>query len=232
MCVIIKKGLILHIFEKALNYLKNYMRYPMSERDFNLKMKRNWKVISKVTIVVIFMALTIATPFTLAKSTYETLELEKVACTRDPYENWVITITLRNPRDYCITLVKLFVNDTAAMLDYNPPTEAVATITSDLNGSGRKIQEGEEATVSIWIGAINTRVNATFSSGSIVNIKLFSDGGMDYSVLMELDIGTGFIEQSGFENISGERRSRMIVDGTLLILFIGVGFILLSRRGL
>jgi len=103
------------------------------------------------------------------------------------------------------------------MLDSNPPTEAVSTITSDLDGSGRLLLEYEEATISVWIGAINARANATFSKGSIVNIKYYSAGGMFYSALMELDSGTGFIEQSGFQkNTSGARRSRMNVDGILL----------------
>ena len=40
---------------------------------------------------------------------------------------------------------------------------------------------------------------------------------------MELDSGTGFIEQSGFQkNILGAQRPRMIFYGTLLVIFLGI----------
>ncbi len=161
---------------------------------------------------------------TLPLNMAPTLELKKVACTTDSYDNWVISITLKNPSDHWVPLYWMNVNATGAMLDSKPPNEAVATITSDLNKGGR-VPAHEEATISLWIGAraIDAYTNVTFSSGPIVKIIISSLAGKWFTVMMELDSGTGFIEQSGFRNnISGAQRPRMIFYGTLLVIFLGL----------
>jgi len=44
------------------------------------------------------------------------------------------------------------------------------------------LQSGETDTISVWVGS----TYATLSSGTTVNIKIHSAGGMDYIKLIEL----------------------------------------------
>jgi hypothetical protein len=65
-----------------------------------------------------------------------------------------------------------------------------------------------------------------------VNIRLLSVGDSEYTLLLRLGSGTGFIAQSGFEDQSvyvDQYRSKMIILGTLLIVLIGISYNLRSR---
>jgi len=96
----------------------------------------------------------------------------------------VITITLKNTGTATSTLNSIYVNDIPATLDSVAPTAAVTTITTDLNvtATTTKIESGVEDVITVWVGANH----ATLSSGTTVNVKIHSAGGMDYIKLIEL----------------------------------------------
>ena len=94
------------------------------------------------------------------------------------FEKWVITLQLKNTGSATATLTNVFVNDiladqtNIACLTINPTTEAKVTVMS-----------GETATVVI---TINDVTDVTYSSGTTINVKLHSAGGMDYIKLIKL----------------------------------------------
>ncbi len=67
--------------------------------------------------------------------------------------------------------------------DSAAPVAAVATITTDLTtATPWKLDSGEADTVVLWVG-LNY---LTLSSGTTIDIKLHSAGGMDYIKLVQL----------------------------------------------
>jgi len=82
------------------------------------------------------------------------------------------------------TITHLFINDVPVVL-----TGAAAfagstpeSIVTDIAATGLSLDAGESADVQIWIDL----GYATLSSGTTVNVKLHSAGGMDYIKLIRL----------------------------------------------
>jgi hypothetical protein len=232
MLVLLGKRIVIHFFQKALKHLQSgkLLALLFSEEKSKDETKTEGAS-STATTAVILIAIAIATQhaetaitgaFQSTTSIYPTLELGEVSCTTDSYNNWVISITIKNPRDFGNGIFNIWVNDTLTMRDSDPPTEAVATITTDLRGNWTTIPGGGEETFTVWIGAINERSNFTFSSGSIVDVRFQSTTGDYYSVLLELYSGTGFIEQSGFR-IPIARKNTSIFDGSLWVVLPVIG---------
>ena len=96
----------------------------------------------------------------------------------------MITITLKNTGTATSTLYALYVNNIAATLDQTAPIGQRDDITTDLNvtATSTKIESGVEDVITVWVG-VN---HATLSSGTTVNVKIHSAGGMDYIKLIEL----------------------------------------------
>ncbi len=146
-------------------------------------------VIAAVILVAVSLTVAVAISFWMGGITtqytkFEKVEIKSAVCTYDAYDNWVITITLKNTGTATSTLNALYVNDNPATTDQSAPGSGVDTITTDLNvtTTTTKIESGVEDVITVWIGANH----ATLSSGTTVNVKIQSAGGMDYIKLVEL----------------------------------------------
>jgi len=145
-------------------------------------------VISTVILVAVAITVAVAVAYWMGGiagqyTKFEKVEIKSAVCTYDTWDNWVITITLKNTGTATSTLNSLYVNDIPALLDSVAPTVAVDTITTDLNvTTATKIESGVEDVITVWVGANHL----TLSSGTTVNVKIHSAGGMDYIKLIEL----------------------------------------------
>jgi len=146
-------------------------------------------VISTVILVAVAITVAVAVAYWMGGiagqyTKFEKVEIKSAVCSYDAYQNWVITITLKNTGTATSTLNSLYVNDIGATTDSSAPGSAVATITTDLNvtSTSTKIESGVEDVITVWVGASH----ATLSSGTTVNVKIHSAGGMDYIKLIEL----------------------------------------------
>ena len=114
---------------------------------------------------------------------FEKVEIQTAICTLDASSNWIVTIDLKNTGSAPATITHLFVNNIVATADSVAPVAAVATITTDLTtATPWKLDSGEPGTVTLWVG-LNY---LTLSSGTTIDIKLHSAGGMDYIKLVQL----------------------------------------------
>jgi len=151
-------------------------------------------VIATVILVAVAITVSVAVAYWMGGiagqyTTFEQVEIQSVVCTIDgTSSNWEIIISLKNTGTATATLTNVFVNDiqcsTYGAVDPDDPTPtAVDTITTDLTITpAYALGSGDSDTVIIWVGANY----ATLSSGTTVNIKIHSAGGMDYIKLIEL----------------------------------------------
>jgi hypothetical protein len=102
-------------------------------------------------------------------------------CTVDAAGNWTVALKLKNSGTATATLISIFIND-VEINTYN--TIAVAgEWTTDMTES-YSLTSGLSGAINVYISVGNP--NATLSSGTTVNIKVHSAGGMDYIKLVEL----------------------------------------------
>ena len=147
-------------------------------------------VISTVILVAVAITVAVAVAYWMGGiagqyTKFEKVEIKSAVCGYDSYDNWVITITLKNTGTATSTLNALYVNDIGATLEQDPPTGIETGITTDLNTTRApitKIESGVEDIITVWVGASHP----TLSSGTTVNVKIHSAGGMDYIKLIEL----------------------------------------------
>ena len=152
------------------------------------------KAVSPViaTVILVAVAITVAVAVSYWMSgiagqytSFEKVEISSAICTVDAYtpNNWIITITLKNSGTAAATLDSVYLNAGAATLNQTAPTDGTGTgITCDLPSTGLKMESGVSDVVVIWVGGSHL----TLSSGTTVNVKLHSAGGMDYIKLVQL----------------------------------------------
>ena len=155
---------------------------------------RNRRAISPVIATVILVAITITVAVAVAYwmgsiagqyTQFEQVEIQTAVCSLDNYGNWVIDISLKNTGTEAATITNVFVNDDEVeSYVAGAPAGAVATITTNLLATTDpySLGSGDTGSVIIWVGA----GYGTLSSGTTVNIKLHSAGGMDYPKLIGL----------------------------------------------
>jgi len=166
------------------------------ERRLRKKVKsiRSRRGVSPVIATVIMVAVTITVAVAVAYwmsgiagqyTKFEKVEIQSGYATLDPLTGWTITLELKNSGSATANLIKCFVNDIP--VDKPGATGfAGATIVgasetgSTIPDAGIPINSGMDQTVSVYIG------KDLFSSGTTINIKLHSAGGMDYIKLVEL----------------------------------------------
>ena len=161
------------------------------------KNKSNRRAVSPVIATVILVAIAITIAVAVAYwmggiagsfTKFEQVEIQTGVCTLQPiHSNWIISINLKNTGTGTATLTNVFVNDVEVI---NPagygqslPGGPLDTITTSMAvATAYSLQSGQTGTITVWIGA----TYAELSSGTTVNIKIHSAGGMDYIKLMEL----------------------------------------------
>lgn len=157
---------------------------------------RDRRAVSPVIATVILVAVAITVAVAVAYwmggiagqyTKFEQIEIQSAVCTYDSTdEDWTIELTLKNTGTASVTLLNAFINE-IEIQNYGVETvgefrllPANPTATS-LTGSDN-IKSGDTLPVYIWID----KGYETLSSGTAVNIKIHSAGGMDYSKLIEL----------------------------------------------
>jgi hypothetical protein len=125
---------------------------------------------------------------------FEKVEIQTAICTLNPSTgNWQIEVKLKNSGSKASTLTNVFVNEaevdggvdgTGAPIsgyDHIGPTAGLITTSLKII-TPVPIGSGATGTIFVWIGS----GYKTLSSGTTVNIKIHSAGGMDYIKLVQL----------------------------------------------
>jgi len=151
------------------------------------------KAISPViaTVILVAVAITIAVAvaywmggISSQYTKFEKVEIQSAACVMDNYGNWNITVTLKNTGTATATLISVYVNDVeVTTYGATDPTASLTTCTTSMTtATAYQLLSGQSDSFNIWIGDDYRQL----SSGTTVNIKIHSAGGMDYIKLIEL----------------------------------------------
>ena len=145
-------------------------------------------VIATVILVAIAITISVAVAYWMGGisgsfTKFEQVEIQNGVCTMDGSSNWVITITLKNSGTTSATITNVFVND-VEVSTYGAVSATAGAITSSIDPtlSTTTMSSGASTTITVWIGA----GYESLSSGTMVNVKIHSSGGMDFFKLIEL----------------------------------------------
>jgi len=168
----------------------NMLRKPTKRRAVS-------PVIATVVLVAVTITVAVAVSYWMSGiagqyTSFEKVEIQSAICTYDKTKNyWEIEIKLKNSGTKTSTITDVFVNDVLAGPEgtdhYTPGT---ITANADDAPLPLPIESGNSGTVTVWIapGLIPDSGGSyiTLSSGTTVNIKIHSAGGMDYIRLVQL----------------------------------------------
>jgi len=151
------------------------------------------------TVILVAVAITVAVGVSYWMSgiagqytAFEKVEIQSAECTFTPADTtdngyWGIVIDLKNSGTKTATLTDIFVNDKKADLTLAAPTGLTSTGTyASFRTTGTAddplpIDSGATGIVTVYIIS-----GETLTSGTTVNIKIHSAGGMDYIKLLQL----------------------------------------------
>ncbi len=151
-------------------------------------------VIATVILVAVAITVSVAVAYWMSGiagqyTSFEKVEIQSAsviwvpAGTDDPH--WAIVVDMKNSGTKTATLTAVFVNDLEAGYAIAPPLLGVGGIWAELDitvaGDPVQILSGATGTVTIWIVS-----GEVLSSGTTVNVKIHSAGGMDYIKLVQL----------------------------------------------
>ena len=143
-------------------------------------------VISTVILVAVAITVAVAVAYWMGGiagqyTKFEKVEVQTGICQRDPAGgNWTITLKLKNSGTAASTLIGCFINE-IEVNDYDVYAAPDDQATTNMSAS-ETIESGATALIYIYIDDTWTHV----TSGTTVNIKIHSAGGMDYIKLIEL----------------------------------------------
>ena len=149
-------------------------------------------VIATVILVAVAITVSVGVSYWMGGISSQYTQFEKVEIKTGYGETdagtattgWQITLTIKNSGSATATITNVFVNDVPVdTYDATAISETGGETTTDVEVAGRTLTAGDETTVHVWIAAGGT---STLSSGTTVNIKLHSAGGMDYIKLIRL----------------------------------------------
>jgi len=146
-------------------------------------------VIATVILVAVTITVAVAVSYWMSGissqyTSFEKVEIQTAICTYKGTDNyyWEIVIKLKNSGTKTATLTNVFLNEGEA--EYKSQFTTGTPIQADLGPSNtKKILSGDTETVTVWI---EDDAGTILSSGTTVNIKLHSAGGMDYIRLVSL----------------------------------------------
>ena len=112
---------------------------------------------------------------------FEKVEIQSGVCEFNQANgNWTITMKLKNTGTAAATLISVFINNVEVGTYGVTSTADLATATNMTTTTS--VTSGDAIMVKVYIGGSYS----TLSSGTAVNIKIHSAGGMDYITLIEL----------------------------------------------
>ncbi len=171
-----------------------------------MEMMKSRKAISPViaTVILVAVAITIAVAVSYWMSgisgqytKFEKVEITSAICTLDSTQDeWEIVLSLKNTGTSTATLTSVYIND-VPVDTYGVATAGEGEATTNLPTAGLPIASGATGSVTLYIDSTGDAGEAapvvagtdywqSVSSGTTVNIKLHSAGGMDYFKLIEL----------------------------------------------
>jgi len=162
---------------------------------------RSRKAVSPVIATVILVAVAITVAVAVAYwmggisgqyTKFEKVEISTAYATKEA-SGWVITLDVKNSGTADSTITTVFINDrpinkTVACygLSTFPSGNQGERTGTSISLTGTTLDSGASLTVLVWIYNDGTDGYVSLSSGTTVNIKLHSAGGMDYIRLVEL----------------------------------------------
>jgi len=148
------------------------------------------------TVILVAVAITVAVGVSYWMSgiagqytAFEKIEIstgysEKME-TAGVFDGWQVTLELKNSGSETASLTRVFIND-IAILDTNygqaTPSWVAGGLATSLLYDGTTVESGNTVTVLIYIDD----TFGTLSSGTTLNVKIHSAGGMDYIKLIKL----------------------------------------------
>ncbi len=145
-------------------------------------------VIATVILVAVAITVAVAVAYWMGGiagmyTKFEKVEIQSAYAPKNADGDWNITLVLKNTGSANATLINAYVNNKP--IDYYSPaiTWYYSTATQNYTAvpsSGLTIGSGQQVTVYLIVDS------TLFSSGTTLNVKLHSAGGMDYVKLVEL----------------------------------------------
>ena len=151
---------------------------------------RSRRAVSPVIATVILVAVAITVAVAVAYwmggiagqyTKFEKVEIQSAVCVKET-GYWNITLKLKNTGTGAATLNGVFINE-VEVDNYNETDMPDATDADTSMTPSETILSGATATIQVLI---DDAWGAPVTSGTTVNIKLHSAGGMDYPKLIEL----------------------------------------------
>lgn len=157
-------------------------------------------VIATVILVAVAITVSVAVSYWMGSlagqyTSFEKVEIQSGYATITPKEGWTIHLTLKNTGSETATLINVFVNDVpipttqaayANFEAFNDVTGYTGMIGTNLKLTADPphdtIKSGASSTLEVYIGI----AYGSLTSGTTVNIKIHSAGGMDYIKLIKL----------------------------------------------
>ena len=148
------------------------------------------KAVSPViaTVILVAVAITVAVAVSYWMSgissqytKFEKVEIQSGVCTVDANGNWTVAIKMKNTGTATSTLIGVFINEME--VDAYDTVATGGQWTTDMTDT-LSINSGQSQTINVYISSGKSGVFLT--SGTTVNIKIHSAGGMDYIKLIEL----------------------------------------------
>ena len=153
-------------------------------------------VIATVILVAVAITISIAVAYWMGGissqyTRFEKVEIQSAQCVKDTNTTspvyWKITLTMKNSGSATSTLNNVYVNDQVATYSTSAPT-ANTYLYANLNSTStyqKTIQSGQTDTITIYVGT-GWPTTAPLTSGTTIDIKIHSAGGMDYIKLVQL----------------------------------------------
>ena len=158
-------------------------------------------VIATVILVAVAITVAVAVAYWMGGIAGQYTKFEKVEIQSgwsekiDTGNYWKITLEMKNTGSASSTLIRCFLNDiplntTGYDSNFDPATDfaAATRVGITCNNTGVTLKSGESANVLIYISydtALGTKW-ASLTSGTTINVKMHSAGGMDYIKMVEI----------------------------------------------
>ena len=161
-----------------------------NEMTFMRERKAISPVIATVILVAVAITVSVGVSYWMGGISSQYTQFEKVEIqtgyATTVTAGWHVTMEIKNSGSAETTLTHVFINDIPISDDTLPDPMLTTTLASNIATVGT-LTAGQTSTVTVYIGNAQAHPSlANLSSGTTVNIKLHSAGGMDYIKLIRL----------------------------------------------
>lgn len=145
-------------------------------------------VIATVILVAVAITVAVAVAYWMGGiagqyTKFEKVEIQSAVCTNNG-TFWTIEMKMKNTGTASSTLISAFINE-VEVDNYDSTGPVASAWATNINTTvSTVITSGQSVTVYFWMDS--ARAGTTLTSGTTVNFKIHSSGGMDYIKLVEL----------------------------------------------